>query len=251
MKDRFTHNSRFGRHTISIKDRTEVYDRNDYTCQYCLNQYETDNLSIDHLIPVALDGVHEIRNYVTCCRLCNSRKKHTPLKEFLRKIIISIADLPIHGDPIIDNKDLPIEIRLIRKRIFDNMRLGKVEFKGKSAQQKIEKHYRTEIWNSQTGQAMIEKYPNLPGHARIMLPEIETISKSEEDFVLLVELSKSANTRNLIGNELNSDVNVTEVANALLDKTKDISLQKRLQQALNRTRSVISKQNEPDSKNGC
>jgi hypothetical protein len=251
MKNRFTHNSRFGRHSISDKDRIEVYKRDDFTCQYCLTKYETDKLSIDHLVPVALGGLHEIRNYVTCCTSCNSRKKHAPLTEFAKKVNINVQDLPIHGNPIIDNESLPIEIRLVRKRIFDNIRLCKADFKGKSAQQKIEKQFRTDIWNSDTGKAMIDKYPNLPGHARIMLPEIETIAKSEADFVLLIELSKSANTRNLIGSELSSAVNVTDFVNTLLKKTKDTSLQKRLQQPIDRTQSVLRKQNAAETENGC
>ena len=142
MKNRFKHNSRFGRHSISEKDRAEVYLRDDYTCQYCITKYEKEKLSIDHLVPVALGGVHEIRNYVTCCRSCNSSKRHTPLADFVKKINISISDLPIHGDPVIDNQNLPIEIRLIRKRIFETIRLGSEDFKGKSAQQKIEKQFR-------------------------------------------------------------------------------------------------------------
>jgi hypothetical protein len=216
-----------------------------------LTQYENDKLSIDHLVPVALGGLHEIRNYVTCCRSCNSRKRHTPLTEFAKKVNIRVQSLPIHGDPIIDNENLPIEIRLIRKRIFDNIRLGKADFKGKSAQQKIEKQYRTDIWDSDSGKAMIYKYPNLPGHARIMLPEIETIAKSVEDHVLLIELSKSANTRNLISTELNSAISITDFVNALLKKTKDASLQKRLQQAIVRTQNILRKQNNAEAKNGC
>lgn len=241
MKDRFTHSSRFGRHAISGKDREEVYKRDNYTCQYCLSQFGVEKLSIDHLVPVALGGLHEIRNYVTCCRSCNSRKRHTPLPEFAKKVNIRIQDLPIHGDPIIDNTELPIAIRLIRKRIFDGIRFGTKEFKGKAAQQKIEKQFRMEVWTSNTGKTLEEKYPNLPGHVRIMLPEIETIATSEKDTVLLIELAKSASTRNLINKQVISGVSVAEFVRELLSKTKGASLQKRLQQALDRTESVLRK----------
>lgn len=239
MKNRFTHTSKFGRHSISAKDRAEVYERDNYTCQYCLIQFGVEKLSIDHLIPVALNGLHEIRNYVTCCRSCNSRKRHTKLDEFAKKININVEGLPVHGDPIIDNEGIPVEIRMIRKRIFDKMRLGESAFTGKAAQQKIEKKYRMEVWDSSQGKKLIASYPELPGQVRIMIPEIETIANSKEDFILLIELAKSASTRNLIGTTLTANLNTYETVLALLNKSKDVAMKKRLKQAMDRANSVL------------
>jgi hypothetical protein len=241
MKNRFTHNSRFGRHSISDKDRAEVYKRDDFICQYCMNKFGIEKLSIDHLVPVALGGLHEIRNYITCCRSCNSSKRHTPLSQFAKKNGISIEDLPIHGDPVIDNKELPIEIRLLRKRIFDGIRKGEIEFKGKNAQQKIEKKYRTDVWNSSLGKVLTTRFPTLPGHVLIMIPEIDAIAKSKEDIVLLQELAKSAKTRDQIEILSISELSVKDSVMSLLKKTKDISLQNRLQQALYRTQIALRK----------
>ena len=106
-------------------------------------------MTIDHLVPLAMGGLDEITNYVTCCRSCNSAKADKPLEEFVQLINLEIEDLPVHGDPIIDNERLPIEVRVIQKRIFDRMRSGQLNVKGRSAQRKIEKEYRREFWTTE------------------------------------------------------------------------------------------------------
>jgi hypothetical protein len=211
-----------------------VYGRDDYTCQYCAKKLSPDLLSIDHLIPVKLGGHNEITNYVTACRSCNSSKRATPLEQFAKRINIQVEDLPIHGDPIIDNESLPIEVRLLRKRIFEKVRSGEIAITGKAAQKKIEKVYRREFWQTNEGKALEAEFPNLPGHVRVMLPEIQTIAKSEREYFLLLELAKSANTRNLIGTVLVSDCDVESVLLSFERSTKDEALKKRVIQAKQR-----------------
>ena len=107
MDDRFTHESEVGVRKISAEDRAEVYARDDFTCQYCNRRLEKGQRSIDHLVPVSRGGLDEITNYITACRSCNSRKNATPLEQFAARIQIVAEALPVHGDPIIDNTDLP------------------------------------------------------------------------------------------------------------------------------------------------
>ena len=52
------------------------------------------------------------------CLSCNQKKANMPIKEFAEQINIKLEDLPITGDPIIDNTDLPKSIRQIRKEVF-------------------------------------------------------------------------------------------------------------------------------------
>lgn len=52
------------------------------------------------------------------------------------------------------------------------------------------------------------EFPKLPGHVRAVTPEIRSISKSEREFKLLVELAKSAKTRNLIGTVLKENIDI-------------------------------------------
>ena len=191
-------------------------------------------MTIDHLVPLDLGGLDEITNYVTCCRPCNQRKANLPLTEFADSINIPLLDLPVHGDPVIDNDDLPIQIRLLRKTIFDRYRSNELRLVGKQAQKKIEKEYRRAFWDTSEGKALEKLFPTLPGHVRVMVPEIRTIAKSVREFWLLVELAKSARTRNLINAAHLSDGDIEQRMQELIRKTPDESLKKRVQQALKR-----------------
>ena len=118
MRRRFTGKSRTTRGSIPKRMRTEIYLRDKFTCQFCQISPTKDELTIDHLIPLALGGLDEVTNYVTCCLSCNKRKADRSLAEFAQELNIKIEDIPIHGDPVIDNHEMPIQIRLIRKRIL-------------------------------------------------------------------------------------------------------------------------------------
>jgi len=52
--------------------RVEVFNRDQYTCQYCSHQ--TKELTLDHVIPRRRDGKHCWENVVACCIPCNRRK---------------------------------------------------------------------------------------------------------------------------------------------------------------------------------
>jgi hypothetical protein len=70
----------------------------------------------------------------------------------------------------------------------------------------------------------------------MMLPEIDTVAQSAEERLLLIELAKSAHTRNLIGSVLKSGGDLVARVEALARATSDDSLQRRLELALNRFR---------------
>jgi 5-methylcytosine-specific restriction endonuclease McrA len=52
--------------------RREVFIRDGYTCQYCGRQ--SNDLTIDHVIPRSRGGVHSWENLVSACKPCNHRK---------------------------------------------------------------------------------------------------------------------------------------------------------------------------------
>jgi 5-methylcytosine-specific restriction endonuclease McrA len=52
--------------------KREILRRDDYTCQYCGQSAPI--LTIDHVIPRHMGGVHSWRNLVTACSACNHRK---------------------------------------------------------------------------------------------------------------------------------------------------------------------------------
>jgi ribosomal protein S18 acetylase RimI-like enzyme len=220
--------------------RLDVFERDAFRCQYCSVVFDKLQLTIDHLVPLALGGVDEVTNYVTACRPCNERKAAQPLSVFAASLNISIGDLPVHGDPVIDNERLPIEIRLVRKRIFDSVRSGELAAAGRTFQKRMEKEYRRAFWQTAAGQKLEAAFPLLPGHVRIMIPEIQSIADNERDYLLLVELAKSANTRNLIGSVLNKEVPIEIVVRKLARSSPDDSLRKRLNQAMERFEAQMS-----------
>ncbi len=54
--------------------RANIYTRDDYTCQYCAKHFGSEELTFDHVIPVAQGGRRSWENIVTCCIDCNRKK---------------------------------------------------------------------------------------------------------------------------------------------------------------------------------
>ena len=52
--------------------KQEIYRRDNYTCQYCGRK--TTQLTIDHVIPKHLGGLHSWNNLVAACPGCNHKK---------------------------------------------------------------------------------------------------------------------------------------------------------------------------------
>ena len=239
MKDRFTRKSSVERNRIRKSKRQAVYERDNFTCQFCGNALPSEKLTIDHIIPLSKGGVDEITNYVTACFECNQKKVDMPMGDFAKVIAIEIEDLPVTGDPVIDNSSLPIEIRLLRKKVYDKGREGSVNIRGRSFQKKVEKQYRREFWATEQGQELEEEFPNLPGQVRIMIPEIKTIAKTSKEARLLIELAKSAKTRNLIGNLLKEGVDIEKVLIDYQNKCRDEGMVKKINQALKRLSKAL------------
>jgi 5-methylcytosine-specific restriction endonuclease McrA len=65
--------------------RLEVFDRDQYTCQYCGK--ETKQLTLDHVIPRYRGGKHVWENVVSACILCNRRKAGKTPTEARMKLI--------------------------------------------------------------------------------------------------------------------------------------------------------------------
>ncbi|MBI1874483.1 MAG: HNH endonuclease [Acidobacteria bacterium] len=54
--------------------RANIYARDEFMCQYCGDGYASNELTFDHVIPVAQGGSKDWENIVTCCIPCNRRK---------------------------------------------------------------------------------------------------------------------------------------------------------------------------------
>ena len=63
-------------------NRSNIFIRDFYTCQYCGNNAE----SIDHIIPKSKGGEHEWSNVVACCKKCNLVKADKLLNQTILKL---------------------------------------------------------------------------------------------------------------------------------------------------------------------
>ena len=54
--------------------RFNLYLRDRWTCQYCAEEFRTQELTFDHVIPRSRGGKTNWENIVAACRCCNSRK---------------------------------------------------------------------------------------------------------------------------------------------------------------------------------
>src|SRR5256712_3459168 len=59
----------------SVKfSRINIFTRDGFRCQYCRRKFHTEDLTFDHVIPIAKGGNKTWENIVTACWGCNNRK---------------------------------------------------------------------------------------------------------------------------------------------------------------------------------
>ena len=77
--------SKTPRISIPPEVRKYVFNRDKYQCQSCGQTNLETNLTIDHIIPLALGGQNDISNLQTLCFTCNQQKKHYLDPRFRRR----------------------------------------------------------------------------------------------------------------------------------------------------------------------
>ena len=77
----------FNSETSWWKLRFEVFQRDNFTCQYCGRNVLEDGvkLEVDHLNPKSKGGLFEMDNLVTACKECNQGKKDVCLEKHQRE----------------------------------------------------------------------------------------------------------------------------------------------------------------------
>jgi hypothetical protein len=54
--------------------RKNIFRRDNHTCQYCKVSLNSENCTIDHVMPRSRGGRHVWENVVSCCLKCNRKK---------------------------------------------------------------------------------------------------------------------------------------------------------------------------------
>jgi hypothetical protein len=82
--------------------RERILRRDGGKCGYCGS---TDNLEVDHIIPLSKGGSHSEDNFQTLCRPCNRKKKDSnAFPELLKKYVI-LTESPEY---FLFSRDFPI-----------------------------------------------------------------------------------------------------------------------------------------------
>ena len=111
---------RINNHKVKFS-RKNLFIRDNYTCQYCNNRFDTNELTYDHVIPKSVWD-HNIgsptswTNIVTACRDCNRKKgnrtpkqANMPLQNFPNKPQKNVKYLPITSYLSRIRSDIPNE----------------------------------------------------------------------------------------------------------------------------------------------
>jgi 5-methylcytosine-specific restriction endonuclease McrA len=54
--------------------RKNILTRDGFSCQYCGRDFQSGDLTVDHIVPKVQGGPNEWTNVVACCRACNIKK---------------------------------------------------------------------------------------------------------------------------------------------------------------------------------
>jgi 5-methylcytosine-specific restriction endonuclease McrA len=85
------------------KQRQRVLKRDGYICAYC----GQDATEVDHVIPRARGGGHDLDNLVACCKPCNSRKGAIEEGVFLTQQLTPPVFIdyisPMQSEPMLDS----------------------------------------------------------------------------------------------------------------------------------------------------
>lgn len=74
-------------HRIAFS-RYNIFLRDDFTCQYCMKKFTSNELTFDHVIPRSEGGGTSYENIVACCVSCNTRKGSNTFMKPVRRPVI-------------------------------------------------------------------------------------------------------------------------------------------------------------------
>ena len=85
------------RKPLSKKMRFEIFERDNFTCQYCGRQAPKVELQVDHILPVSRGGKNNKDNLITACVDCNIGKSDAMITDSYDDFVDHI-DYVVHRD---------------------------------------------------------------------------------------------------------------------------------------------------------
>jgi 5-methylcytosine-specific restriction endonuclease McrA len=75
--------------------RWNIYQRDNYTCQYCGVGHKPEDLTFDHVVPASAGGQRSWTNIVTACYTCNRKKgARTPQEAGMKLLSVPVKPAP-------------------------------------------------------------------------------------------------------------------------------------------------------------
>jgi len=71
---------------IRKSTRFAIYHRDGWRCVLCTRAVAPGTATLDHIRPESRGGTHAPTNLITACGKCNSSRRATPLRTYLRKL---------------------------------------------------------------------------------------------------------------------------------------------------------------------
>ncbi|MET3948999.1 5-methylcytosine-specific restriction endonuclease McrA, partial [Arthrobacter sp. UYCu512] len=68
-----------GYEEFGIQDWIDLMETLDHRCTYCDEQFDANDLEMDHIVPLRRGGPHRLSNVTPACGPCNGSKKDRPL----------------------------------------------------------------------------------------------------------------------------------------------------------------------------
>ena len=75
------------RKRISLEYKKIIYIRSGHRCQICGCDLSFEEMSVDHIIPLAKGGDDQLDNLQCACKICNSFKQDLLPGDFYEKIV--------------------------------------------------------------------------------------------------------------------------------------------------------------------
>lgn len=79
--------------SIKKYKKDSIHKRDGFSCLYCGNIFERDNLDVDHIIPLSNGGSNEKENLTSSCKQCNIKKSNLTLNDFVKTYEIDINEM--------------------------------------------------------------------------------------------------------------------------------------------------------------
>jgi 5-methylcytosine-specific restriction protein A len=77
------------RKRLTESAKRQIFEEDDYQCQYCGDRPGAESLDVDHIIALTKGGLNDPDNLITACKKCNSKKYDFDAAEYIKKLGIT------------------------------------------------------------------------------------------------------------------------------------------------------------------